>query len=228
MHAEGAVSFDVRAGISIGGISPVPLPVEIRKINSFSTDILPSFEVGMTDMLSEKWGVRTAVRFETDGMCSSANVKTYRMSITGEDGTSLEGYWTGDVDINAKNFLITLPVTAAYRISDRFSIDLGPYVSYLLNGTFDGKSYDGYIRLGDPTGDKVVFSGNACGRFDFSDEYVSLQYGLSLTATYDITGHLLAAVRLKWGLNHVFRSSFKTIGDRMYPVFGNVSVGYRF
>ncbi len=226
--AQAEIHYDIRAGIGIGGIAPLPFPEEIREIYSYSPGFQPSIQAGMSDMLSPEWGVRTALRLETKGMSTSARVKNYSMSITGDDGSSLYGFWTGDVDTDARNFLLTVPVSAVYKMTDRLSLDFGPYLSLLLGGDFSGEVSDGYLREGSPIGDKVVFENGATSSYDFSDSYSRCQFGLSLGADYRINDEWFVSAALDWGLTDVFKSSFKTITFDMYPICVRLSVGYRF
>ena len=50
--------YEVRAGFSIGGTSPIPLPAEIRSINSYNPSLAISLEGNMTKWIepTKKWG----------------------------------------------------------------------------------------------------------------------------------------------------------------------------
>lgn len=227
-NAAAETSLDIRAGIDLGGTTPLPLPAEIRVINGYSPLLRPAVEAGATSFISDRWGLRAALRFEIKGMTTSATVKSYSMVITGDDGNSLSGYWTGDVDTQVSNTLLTVPVNAAFKASEKFSIYLGPYVSFLLKGRFGGDVYNGYLREGSPVGEKISFCDGASNSYEFSDDYKRVQLGVSLAADYNINRHILLTAGLNWGLSNVFKSSFKTISFNMYPIYGNIAVGYRF
>lgn len=225
---DNSVVFDIRAGLNIGGTSPVPLPPEIRKVNGFNPLLLPSLEVGMQLKPWREIGVRGALRLEQKGMWTSAEVKGYKMELRGDDGNAISGYWNGCVDTKVRNTFLTLPVTLTYNTGEKISLGAGPYISYMLSGLFCGNVHDGYLRAGTPTGDRIVFSDGATSAYDFSDQYRKFHCGLCFLADYRISGHLTASASLNWGLNHVFLNSFRTISFSMYPIYGNICIGYSF
>ena len=88
------------------------------------------------------------------------------MKIINTNGGELQGLWTGGVKTKVKNSYLTIPVLANYKISDRWKVSLGPYVSYMTEGNFSGHVYEGYLREGDSTGEKVNFSDGAIATYD--------------------------------------------------------------
>ena len=107
--------------------------------------------------LERKWGMRIGVRLDNKGMKTDALVKNYGMEIIGDGGEIVKGNWTGHVKTNVKNTYLSFPVLATHQFNSRFSMNLGPYFAYMLEGDFSGNVYDGYLRENDPTGEKVVF-----------------------------------------------------------------------
>ena len=63
-----SLQLKARAGYSIGGTTPIPLPETIRSIDSYS--LTPSFMVGLDAMLplTQQWGIMTGLRLENKGM----------------------------------------------------------------------------------------------------------------------------------------------------------------
>ncbi|MCQ2074003.1 MAG: PorT family protein [Bacteroidaceae bacterium] len=229
LSSTAKTGFDIRAGINLGGTSPLPLPQEIRHINSYSSFIYPAIEAGANFHLKGRWGVRTALRIEMKGMSTSADVKSYKTSIAGDDGSSLSGYYTGVNETEARATMLTIPLTAAFRISNRFQLYAGPYMSLLLSGKFSGNVHDGYLRVGNPTGDKIAYYGDASSQFDFSDNLKTAQFGANVSADYSfMRDKLLVSLALNWGLSNIFESSFQTISFKMYPIYGCLAFGYRF
>lgn len=222
------INFDIRAGLNIGGTSPVPIPVEIRGIKGFNPLLLPAVEAGASLTLSEEWGIRTALCYEHKGMWTSAVVKNYGMQLSGGDGNSIAGFWTGRVDTKVRNSFITLPICAIYRAGQRWSFEAGPYFSLLMRGGFSGKVYEGYLRNGTPTGDKISFTDGVSSGYDFSDQYRKFHYGLRIGAGYEISRHIAASACLDCGLNHVFLRSFETVSFSMFPIYGKLCIGYTF
>ena len=73
--------YELKAGVNIGGASPIPLPKEIRKIKGYSPKFNGSFEGTVTKWLTPKWGISASLRLEEKGMETDANVKNYGMEI---------------------------------------------------------------------------------------------------------------------------------------------------
>ena len=172
--------YEIRAGVSIGGTSPLPLPVEIRSIDAYNPTLAFMLEGNAIKWLgkTKKWGVITGVRLETKNMITKATVKNYGMEIIGNDGNRLKGNWTGGVKTKVRNAYITVPVLGAYKINSRLRAKAGIYVSYLMDEEFSGHVYEGYLREGDSTGEKVNFSDGAIATYDFSDDLRKFAWGV--------------------------------------------------
>ena len=153
--------YEIKAGFNIGGTSPLPLPNEIRKIDSYAPGIAISIEGNATKWFDEtkKWGMTAGIRLENKNMTTEATVKNYGMKIINTNGGELQGLWTGGVKTKVKNSYLTIPVVANYRISKRWKVSAGPYVSYLIEGDFSGHVYEGHLRTPDQTGSRVDFTG---------------------------------------------------------------------
>lgn len=224
------LEYEVKAGFNIGGTSPLPLPVEIRSINSYRPTTAIAVEGNVTKWLDKerKWGMIVGVRLENKGMKTDATVKNYGMEIIGEGGEVVKGNWTGRVMTKVRNSYLTVPVLATRQLNKRFSMSLGPYISYMLEGDFSGHVYDGYLREGNPTGNKVVFTGDKSAPYDFSGDLRRFQWGAQLGAEWKAFKHLNVYADLTWGLNDIFKKDFDTVTFAMYPIYLNVGFGYAF
>ena len=162
--------YSLKAGFSIGGTAPLPLPEEIRKIDSYVPSMTISIEGNATKWLDEKklWGLTLGLRLETKNMTTEATVKNYGMKIINTNGGELEGLWTGGVKTKVKNSYLTVPVLANYKVSKRWKLVAGPYFSYLLEGDFSGHVYEGHLRTPNETGSRVDFSGEYCSSAPYS------------------------------------------------------------
>ena len=120
--------YSIKAGLSIGGTSPLPLPKEIRNIDSYSPNIAIAIEGNATKWFGndKKWGMTAGIRLENKTMTTEATVKNYGMKIINTNGGELQGLWTGGVKTKVKNSYLTIPVLANYKISDRWKVSLGP------------------------------------------------------------------------------------------------------
>lgn len=223
------IEYEVNAGTNIGGASPLPLPNEIRKINSFSPDLNLQLGGQIRKWLSNdlKWGIGVGLRLETKGMRTDATVKNYGMEIY-DDGKKLSGRWTGRVHTKYRSQQLVFPLTALYKLNKRVVFNLGPYLTYSFTNDFDGHVYDGYLREGDPTGDKVSFEDDARATYDFSENLRKFQWGIQGGVTWRAYKHLVVNANLEWGCNGIFEKSFKTITFSMYPIYVNFGFGYVF
>ncbi len=144
-----------RLGYSIGGTAPMGMPAEIRKLNKFILQPNVSFGADLIKPASQHWGVLAGIHFENKAMHIDATVKNYHMQIT-QGGQTLEGRFTGKNDSHAVQWTFTIPVQAVYKFNDKWKLKFGPYFSYVTSCNFDGFAYDGYLRVDDPTGAKVL------------------------------------------------------------------------
>ena len=148
--------------------------------------------------------------------------------IRNTNGGELQGLWTGGVKTKVKNSYLTIPVVANYKISNRWKLSAGPYISYLIEGGFSGHVYNGHLRTPDQTGSRVVFSGESIATYDFSENLRKCQWGLQLGGEWRAFKHLNVYADLTWGLNDIFKKDFNTISFAMYPIYLNVGFGYAF
>ena len=224
------LEYTVKAGINIGGTAPVPLPREIRAIDSYRPTLCVSIEGDIKKWFGEskEWGMMIGLRLENKGMRTKAEVKNYGMEIIGEDGNRLKGNWTGGVRTKVQNSYLTIPILAAYKLNQRVNLKAGAYFSYLMDGDFSGHVYEGYLRKDDPTGEKVNFNNGAIASYDFSSDLRNFQWGAQLGVDWKAFKHLKVYADLNWGMNDIFNKDFKTITFDMYAVYLNVGFGYAF
>lgn len=232
--AAGDVQFDslqlkARVGYNIGGTSPLPLPETIRSIESYS--LTPSFMVGFDAMLplSQKWGVMAGLRFENKGMKAAVTTKAYSMEVVKGD-QKMAGLFTGHVEQEVKQWMLTVPVQATYKLSNKVMLKGGPYVSFLLSKEFSGIASDGYLRKDTPTGAKILMGAKEgeWATYEFNDDMRGIQFGLGIGADWQVHKHIGVSADLNWGLTGVFPSDFKTVEQTLYPIYGTIGVFYRF
>lgn len=224
------LEYEVKAGFSIGGTSPIPLPKEIRSIDSYNPTLQIAIEGNATKWIdrARTWGIMLALRLETKGMKTDARVKNYSMEIIGDGGERMKGYWTGQVKTKVNNSYLTIPVTVAWKPASRWKLNAGPYFSYRMEGDFSGSVYDGYLREGDPTGNKVNFEDGKNAPYDFSKDLRRFQWGLQLGGEWKAFKHLNVYADLTMGFNEIFKKDFETITFAMYPIYLNMGFGYSF
>jgi len=232
----------VGAGLNMGGTSPVPLPRSIRSMDSFNPLLNLSLEGTAHKKFDEHWGVDVGLRFETKGMKTEATVKNYHMKITENANggvQTMEGGWTGKVVTRVHDIYLTIPVLATYTFqNDRWTMNVGPYFGFLLNGEFEGNVYDGYLRTagnaeGTPAADRIPdeLGENVdvtYATYDFGAEQRTFAWGLQVGGSFRAYKHLYVNAHLDWGLNSIFPGDFKTITFKMYPIYGNLGFSYLF
>lgn len=228
--ALNGLEYEVKAGINIGGTAPLPLPEEIRSIDSYVPSLAISISGEVTKWLDiqKQWGIIVGLRLENKNMKTKATVKNYSMEIIGKDGSKVSGAWTGGVRTKVNNAYLSLPILATYKVSSRWNLKAGPYVSYLLDGEFSGDVYEGYLREGNPTGNKVEFVDEQKASYDFSTDLRNFTWGMQFGANWRAFKHLNVYADLTWGMSDIFKKDFNTISFAMYPIYLNVGFGYAF
>ncbi len=221
------IDFEIKAGFSIGGTSPLPLPEEIRSIESYNPTLALSMGAQVTKWFNEKWGLSSGISFDSKAMKTKAEVKNYSMEIRYGDGL-VKGNWTGKVQTTVDNAYFTIPLMVAYKLSSVWNLRCGPYISFLIDENFSGYVYDGYLREGDPTGTKIEFDNETTASYDFSDNLRNLQWGLQFGGSWKVNRHFYLNGDLQWGMNDIFHSDFDTITFSMYNIFLNIGFGYIF
>ena len=163
----------------------------------------------------------------TKGMKTKATVKNYGMEIL-DEGNILSGRWTGKVQTKYHTQQLVVPITGVWQANNRLKVNFGPYLSYAFDNDFSGYVYEGYLREGDPTGDKYVFEGDSKATYDFSENVRKFQWGVQAGVSWAAYRHLAVNANLTWGCNNIFVSPFKTVSFNMYPIYLNVGFGYVF
>ena len=217
--------LEFRAGYSIGGTAPLGMPAAIRGLNSFKP--LFNLQVGadLERRISDKWGFTAGLRLDRKGMKTDARTKGYHMTMV-KGGEAIEGYFYGNVVTQASTWVISIPLQADYWFTKDFKLRLGPYFGLNIDKDFDGWAYDGYLRKDTPNGERIMLGSTQedRGEYDFGDEMRPLQWGLDLGLDYHIYRGWGLYAELQWGLSSVFKSSFKTIEQKMYPLYGTIGI----
>ncbi len=222
-----SIRVDVRAGYSIGAATPLGIPATIRELNSFQ--FTPNFLVGI-DLrypLKGAWGLQAGVHFENKGMNVAVTTKGYHMAMV-KGGEQLEGVYTGRVEQKTRAWMLTIPLMGTYDLGKHWRLHAGPYLSVLTSKGFSGNVADGYLRKDTPTGQKIEM-GHAMeerATYDFSEHMRRLQTGIDVGADWRFAHRLDLSADLSWGLSGIMHSSFKTVEQTLYPIYGTVSMAY--
>lgn len=226
LEANG-IEFRLQAGYNIGAASPMPFPPEIRELQGYN----PGFNLSL-DVVTIKWftpslGIGLDLRMQNQGMKTDARVKSYKMKMT-EGDSVIAGYWTGSVVTNVLQNLLGFSVPVLWKPAPAWELQLGPFFTWRVGGQFSGHVYDGYLREGDPTGNKIVFEGDAKGLYDFSDELNIFNWGIEIAGMWQPFEHFSVRAGLTWGFRSILDKEFETISFPMYPVFATIGFVYIF
>jgi len=222
------MQMKVRLGYNLGGTAPVGIPATIRSIDAYR--LTPSFMAGFDVALplKEKWGIMTGLHIENKGMDADVTTKAYHMEMR-KGSDLIEGLFTGKIQQDVTEWMVTLPVQATFQLNDKLTLKGGPYASLLLHKDFSGIASGGYLRQGDPTGAKIII-GDKEGEwatYDFSDEMRTLQFGVGVGIDWQFYRQFGFSADLNWGLNGIFKSSFKTIEQSLFPIYGTIGFFYK-
>lgn len=228
LSSRKAWNYTARLGMNVGGTAPIGMPATIRSMNYY--ELQPNFTLGIDAdyLLTDSWGILTGIHIDNKGMNVDATVKNYHMVMT-KGGDELEGHYTGRLVTKVEEAMVTVPLQAVYLAGSKCRLRLGPYVSYVYSRSFKGYVYDGYLRYMNPTGEKIMIGNdeNSRGTYDFSDSMRRIQLGIGAGADWQFGHRWGLYADLQWGVTGVHRSSFKTIEQTLYPIFGTVGVSYR-
>lgn len=223
---ENRFEHKIIAGFNIGATAPTSIPAEIRSIDAWWPQFTPQLGYNITYRLNEKWGLGSGITLDYKGMGTKATVKYIYTSIVIEDGSkdALEGYFVGKNETTIKLAYATIPLYATFNINDSWQIRAGGYASYLFSGKFSGTASDGYIRVNEPTGEKVEITKAS---FDFNDKLRNFDFGLLVGTEKRINDKFGIYGNLDWGLTPIFPSNFRAIDFNMYNIYLTLGLTYK-
>lgn len=224
------IEYQAKLQLTLGGASPLGIPAQIRKIESFKPTNIIGLEANATKWLNDehKYGIRVGLKIESRAMKTQAEVKNYFTQIEDDSGARTTGYFTGHVATRANNTYLTLPVSFVWNISEKWNVYGGFYFATAINKSFDGYIYDGVFREGTPIGEPATFEGNAIGIYDFSDDVRSFQFGEQIGFEYKINSQFSISLDGSFANTPVFKKDFEAISFKMYNIFGNLGFAYKF
>ena len=220
--------FKVTAGLNIGGLSPIPLPDNIREIKSYDPGFNPSVGLEGLYQFRNKWSIGISPRIEYKGMKVKDRVMYFHTLIQmgeGSEAASFEGDFSGINYTESKNVYLGVPIFVQFTPGEKWHYRLGGYFAFLLDSRFKGTVSDGYIRNGGSLGEKVEVTSAS---FDFSNKIRKADYGIYAGISRDVSTRFSVDLSLQWGLRSAFPSSFTGISFPMYNIYGQIGTGYRF
>lgn len=220
---------EARLGWSIGGAMPLSMPASIRALNSYT--LQPNLQVGFDYGWHVKsWlAIEGAVSLENKSMEIDARVKGYDMTIQQANSEPVTGVFTGNVVSESSMWQISLAPRAAFWPCKNVKLYVGPYIGIALSKGFKGYAYNGYIRQNDPTGARTDLGNTeqTRGAYDFGSDLRNFNVGANFGVNWYVYRSLGVYADVTWGSTGIFQSSFNTIKQTMYPIYGTIGVTYR-
>jgi opacity protein-like surface antigen len=173
--------------------------------------------INLSTLTGDNDEASSKVGFQVGGF---AEIKlTDKFSVQPEVLYSLQGAKSefSEFGLNSKSTLnlsyLNIPVMAKYYVAEKFSLEAGPQIGFLLSAKDDTKVTMG----GESSSEKI----------NVKDDYKSIDFGVNFGAGYDFTENLSAGLRYNLGLSNIA----ETVEGESYKVKNSVfslSVGYKF
>lgn len=219
------MNFGIKGGINIG----TPIGVA-EKGASGSVGVGPLLGVYFKYDLASRWSIsadfmysykgskfNTPVSGDTIYKYNTISPAPYYDTIPSEANT----FYRGTVDGKFDNRYIDVPIYASYSLSNRFLLNFGGYVSYLVSGKNTGFAD---IEVGDPASPFTTVEDEP---FDQSDGLATWDYGALLGATYVTKHRLNFGISVTTGLRSVYKNNYKYIDGVVRNVYMQTFVQFR-
>lgn len=219
------IEYSVTAGANIGATTPMGLPAEIRKINSYKPTLNLSLGASALRMLDNHWGISAGVLLENKGMETGVNVRNYHLTMNVVSGSSTgrkTGYYTGSIKNKTKIAYVTVPVTAVWRPDQFWQVNAGMYFAYAVDRTFTGNVYEGSLRE-DPHHPVQAVER---AEYDYSSDIRRFDTGFQAGVSRRIYRSLAVRADLKWGVVSTLPESVRKIDMNTYNVYLNIALTY--
>lgn len=145
--------------------------------------------------LTDKFAIQPEVLFSTQG--------------AKEEGSDVFSSYENKVNLSYLN----VPVMFKYYVAEKFSLEAGPQIGFLLSAkskykeTVDGETYSDDV--------------------DVKDAFKSIDFGINFGAGYDFTENLSVGLRYNLGLSNIAETEEGSDAKVKNSVFG-LAVGYKF
>lgn len=221
------IKYRIIAGLNAGGLSPVPLPDNIRKIRTFNPTLNPYAGIEGVYELDSKWSIGLSPQLQYKGMKVKNEVKYMHTIIQmgeGAQASSFEGAFSGTNYTDVKNLYLGIPVFVQFTPKGKWRYKLGGYMAFLIKSKFEGTVSDGYIRNGGSLGEKVEVTSAS---FDFKEQLRTFDCGIYAGVSRELGERLSIDAGLQWGIRSAFPPSFRGISFPMYNIYAQLGVAYK-
>lgn len=217
-----SLQHKIITGFNFGAATPLPIPNRFSNL-SWTPKFAPVIGWQMTLMDNNKWGIGMGLCLEYKGMNVEASVYQLYTEVSIE-GLETKGYFTGRNETDIMVGYLTLPIVLCYQPSAIWNFEMGIYGSFKNVGNFSGAVKDGYMRVGDPTGNRtdIVYE-----TFSFNDEIRDFDFGFRVGFDRKVSEQLYLGITLNWGISSLLNTNFTGLEYPLYNLYGMFSLGYR-
>lgn len=226
-EAETTWQLTPHLGYTIGGMTPVPLPAEIRSIERFHPTDGLSWGFDLSRRIAPQWRAAVGLHYFDRGMRTEARVKGYHVKVV-QAGNPLEGYFTGINHTRASQQGFAFPLQAEWQPLSQWTFSTGPVVEWIFDKEFTGRVTDGYLRVDEPTGRKVEFghSPEDAPTYDFSNDMNHWGVGWQVGADWRVARRWSTFLEARYVFTNIFQSDFTAVSMQLHPLFVTVGVAY--
>lgn len=217
-------------GYNFGATAPVPIPREVRSIDSYWPQFTPYLGYNISYDISNRFYIETGIALDIKGMGVRDKVK-YIYTDVWMDGNNIKGYFTGKNETEVKISYTTIPIRIGYRLSDTWALRTGGYFSYRNSSEFSGTVWDGYLRK---TNDKDIINSEYLeilkkndAKFDFGKDMRNFDMGVSIGCDHILNNRFGISCDLTYSLTPIFPNSFTGMDMKMRNIYISMGISYK-
>lgn len=186
------VKFGLKGGLNVSNFSGDTEGLDFKSRFGFNAG-------GFVEIkFSEKFALQPEILYSTQG----AKVDNFNLEV--------DDIGTVNADASFNFAYINVPVMFKYFAAEKFSLEAGPQIGFLVSAEIKTK-VDGY----------------GSSKVDIKDNFESIDFGLNLGAGYDFTENLSVGARYNIGLANIAKTEEGDDSKVHNGVF-SLSVGYKF
>ncbi len=186
------VKFGLKGGLNVSNFSGDTEGIDFKSRFGFNAG-------GFVEIkFSEKFALQPEILYSTQG----AKVKNFDLDV--------DGIGTVNADVAFNLAYINVPVMFKYFAAEKFSLEAGPQIGFLVSAET-----------------KTKVEGYGSSKVDIKDNFESIDFGLNLGAGYDFTENLSVGARYNLGLANIAKTEEGDDSKVHNGVF-SLSVGYKF
>jgi opacity protein-like surface antigen len=183
------VKFGVKTGLNLSNFTGDVQNAETK----VGFNIGAFVEIG----LSDKFTFQPEILFSTQGAKSEYSEGSYSFEQT------------------MKFNYLNVPLILEYAVSDKFALQFGPQIGFLLSA--------------DREGTEIIGGNTFTIKEDFKDSFKSIDFGLNFGASFDIVENIFIGARYNLGLANILDfEDMDSDDDKAQNSVFSISVGYRF